>query len=325
MLVGGTATGVGSLPGTDITEAVTETFGELPELPYLPELPARGPGSEMIGRSASLLVDMPVEVYAGHWRVAARSGLDLRRARDFLQRDLDVFTERADGYSGPLKVQSAGPWTLAAGLELALGEGFLSDHGAVRDLAASLQEGLRLHVAEVRRRIPGAEVLLQLDEPSLPAVLSGRVPTASGLHTYRSVASTTSRDTLASLVEGVGAPVIVHCCAPNAPITMFREAGATGLSLDLSTIEKLDPLGEAIDAGLSLFAGVAPASGVSAPAASTLADRVKRLWSELGFPLERLLEQVALTPSCGLAGATPAYATAVLKACHEAARQIADS
>src|SRR4029453_16649579 len=40
--VAGSATGIGSHPGTDPREAAATVFGELPDLPYLPELPARG-------------------------------------------------------------------------------------------------------------------------------------------------------------------------------------------------------------------------------------------------------------------------------------------
>ena len=47
----GAATGVGSLPGTDMVEAIKLVFGELPDLPHLPELPGRGPGAELIGRT----------------------------------------------------------------------------------------------------------------------------------------------------------------------------------------------------------------------------------------------------------------------------------
>ena len=43
------ATGVGSMPGTDPAEAVAVVLGELPDFPYLPELPARGPGAEQPG------------------------------------------------------------------------------------------------------------------------------------------------------------------------------------------------------------------------------------------------------------------------------------
>ncbi|GAA1627673.1 methionine synthase [Catellatospora bangladeshensis] len=325
----GSATGIGSLPGTDIAEAVKFTLGELPDLPYLPELPARGPGADMIGRSAGLLVEFPVELYTGRWRVAGGTGRELRRAYDLRERDLDQLTEQADGYTGTLKVQAAGPWTLAASIELALGEAVVSDHGAARDLADSLAEGLKAHVAEVRRRVPGATVLLQLDEPSLPAVLAGRVRTASTLHTYRSVAASTVRDSLASVISAAGAPVVVHCCAPDAPLGLLREAGAAAFALDLELIgngaEKLDAIGEAIDAGLGLFAGVArttpPASG-KRPDSAALADRVRRLWRDLGFADELLPQRVVVTPACGLAGAPPAYAQAVLKACREAARRL---
>ncbi len=144
---------------------------------------------------------MPVELYAGRWRVAAHPGPDLRRTRDLLERDLDVLTEAADGYTGPLKLQAPGPWTLAASLDLPIGGRLLHDHGAVRDLAASLAEGLRAHVADVARRMPGASVLLQLDEPSVPAVLAGRMPTESGLRTLRVVAASTVESALRDLIE----------------------------------------------------------------------------------------------------------------------------
>ena len=46
--------------------------GELPDFPYLPELPARGPGADLAGRTAALLIDMPVETTPGGWRIATR-------------------------------------------------------------------------------------------------------------------------------------------------------------------------------------------------------------------------------------------------------------
>src|SRR5690606_20038165 len=119
-------------------------------------------GADLIGRGAGLLVDLPVELYAGRWRMAMRPGRDARRTADLRERDLDALTEHASGYTGPLKVQAAGPWTLAAHLELRSGWPVLRDHGAVRDLAASLGEGLRGYVAEVAARVPGARPLLQL-------------------------------------------------------------------------------------------------------------------------------------------------------------------
>ncbi|MFI7079940.1 methionine synthase [Micromonospora sp. NPDC049903] len=322
----GAATGIGSLPGTDIAEAQRIVLGELPALPHLPELPARGPGADMIGRGAGLLVELPVELYAARWRVALRPGRDLRRARDLMERDLDQLAEQAEEYAGPIKVQAPGPFTLAASVELPVGGRMVRDPGAVRDLVGSLAEGLRAHVAAVARRVPRATVLLQVDEPSLPAVLAGRVPTESGFGTYRAVQPEDARALLGAVVEAVGVPTVVHCCAPDVPLDLIRSTGAVGVALDLDLVTDLDPLGEAIDAGLGLFAGAAPSTAPAgrAPTSAQVADRVRTLWDRLGFPRCRLAEQVVVTPACGLAGATPAYVRAVLSACRDAGRRIAE-
>ena len=112
----GASTGVGSMPGTDPYDSLRVVLDECPDLPYLPELPARGPGADLVGRGAALLVDLAVDLQPSGWRLVDRPGRDLRRARDLLARDLDTAEELLAGYTGPLKVQATGPWTLAAGL-----------------------------------------------------------------------------------------------------------------------------------------------------------------------------------------------------------------
>jgi hypothetical protein len=322
----GAATGIGSLPGTDIAEAQRIVFGELPGLPHLAELPARGPGADMIGRSAGFLVELPVQLYAGRWQMAPRPGTDLRRTADLLERDLDQLTEQGDGFAGVVKVQSAGPWTLASSLDLPIGGRLLRDPGAVRDLTDSLAEGLRRHVDDVRKRLPRASVLVQLDEPSLPTVLAGRVPTESGLGAYRAVAGPDAATALRTVVEAAGAPVIVHCCAPSVPLQVVRDSRAAAVALDLSLVTDLDPLGEAIEAGLGLFAGAVPTRAADgSPDAKRIAATVSTLWTRrLGFAAARLPRQVVITPACGLAGASEKYARAVLTACREAARRLAE-
>jgi methionine synthase II (cobalamin-independent) len=322
----GSASGIGSLPGTDIAEAQRLVFGELPDLPHLAELPARGPGADLLGRSAGFLVDMPVQVYAGRWQIAPRPGRDLRRTADLLERDLDQLTEQGGGYTGTVKVQAAGPWTLAAGVDLPIGGRLLRDPGAVRDLTDSLAEGLRRHVADVRKRLPHATVLLQLDEPSMPTVIAGRVPTESGLSAYRSVDGPAAAAALRTVVEAAGVPVVVHCCAPDVPLQVVRDAGAAAVAIDLSLLADLDPLGEALEAGLGLFAGAAPTLPPDGrgPAAKEIAERVRTLWRRLGFAATRLPQQVVVTPACGLAGASGPSVRTVLKACREAGRRLAE-
>jgi methionine synthase II (cobalamin-independent) len=327
----GSATGIGSLPGVDIVEAVKTVLGEAPDLPYLPELPARGPGADMIGRSAGLLVDLPVELYAAQWRIASHAGRDLRRTADLWERDVDALTEAAAGFDGPLKLQIAGPWTLAASIDLPIGGRLLRDPGAVRDLAASLAEGLAAHVADVRARLPLARVLVQIDEPSLPAVLAGHVPTESGYGTLRTVDASVARSTLTDVVTAANAPVVLHCCAADAPLDLFRDAGAVAVAIDLDRLDvgragALDPLGEVLDVGLGLFAGaISTDNNASVPTSAAVADRIANLWRTLGFATDDLARQVVVTPACGLAAVTEERARAVMTVGREAAKRLADS
>ncbi|AZM91304.1 methionine synthase [Streptomyces sp. W1SF4] len=321
------ATGVGSLPGGDAREAAKTATGSFEEFPYLPELPARGPGADMIGRSLGLLVDMYAHVEPSGWRISDRPGRDTRRARSWLGEDLDALEEFTQGYIGKLKVQAVGPWTLATALELHGGEAVLQDAGACRDLAASLAEGLRDHLADVRKRVPGAEIVLQYDEPSLTAVLRGRVRSASGYRTYRAVDRQVVESTLRDLFAVHDGEVVVHSCAPEVPFALLHRAGATGVSFDFSLLTERedDAIGEAVEGGLKLFTGVVPGTDapLSDPGGSVMG--VRKLWRRLGLAPGTLAESVVVTPSCGLAGASPAYARAAQAHCVRAARSLADN
>ena len=319
----GAATGVGSLPGTDPVEAARTVAGELPDLPHLPELPARGPGTDLLGRSAALLPDLHVDLQPSGWRFVARAGIDERRAIDHLAWDLDAVETAFEGYVGPFKVQCAGPWTLAAGIELHRGDRALSDRGAVRDLATALAEGLAAHVADVRRRVPGAEVVVQLDEPSLPYVAAGRVPTASGFGTLRSVGAHELVDGLRAALPDV--PTGVHCCAPDVPLALLGRAGVAFVSLDaaLVTRREYDDLAALVDSGVHLLLGAVPTSGATGSGRDTAAS-VRRLWRNLSHPPEMLARRVTVTPACGLAGASPDTARAALVRAREVARALTE-
>ncbi len=325
----GTATGIGSMPGTDPMQACRVVFGELPDLPYLPELPNRGVGADMIGRAAALLVGMPVEVTASGWKLADRPGRDASRAAGFLSQDLDTLEEVASGYSGPLKIGICGPWTLAASLELSRSVNpALADPGAVADLTASLAEGVANHAADVRRRVPGATLIVQLDEPSLPAVLSGRVPRASRLTAVAAIDSTVASQRLQTVLAAPAAFTVVHCCAGRAPFPEIKAAGVSAVSFDLGQLrtKDIDLVAELADDGIALFAGALPTSGaqrlVSGPPLPPreTAESVVTLWHRTGLAPGRIAQHVVITPGCGLAGVSPAAARAALAHCREAAR-----
>lgn len=309
------------MPGTDPAEAMAVILGELPDLPHLAELPARGPGADLVGRTAALLVDLPVQTTAQGWRLADRVGHDQRVAADFLAADLDVLVDTAAGYRGPFKIQVCGPWTLAASLELSRSvQPALADAGAVADLVTSLAEGVAGHVTAVARRLPDASILLQVDEPALPAVLGGSIPTASGLRRLPAVDEPLAADGLRSVLTAAAVPTVVHCCAPAIPFRCVMTAGAAAVSFDLGLLRRAeeDALGEVIEGGLGVFAGAAR----TAAAARETAGSVIEVWRRIGLPARQLTEKVVITPPCGLAGLPAGDARGVLARCREAAKLI---
>jgi methionine synthase II (cobalamin-independent) len=313
----GTISTVGSWPGDDPWECARIVAGETPLLPALPELPGRGAGADMIGRTLALVAALPAEVVPSGWRFTGAAGPDARRARSFLRHDLDAFEEGVHDISAPVKLQIVGPLTLAAGVELSSGERAISDHGARADIAAALAEAARDHVAELRRRLPHAStVVLQVDEPGIDAVLRGAVPTASGYRTYRAVDPgevVRSWQTMVAALHVDGAPVVVHSCADDVRYDLIASAGFDGLSIDATAIRiaHYDALGTAIDDGRALFLGCVPSDRRLQPARH-YTDRVQRWWRDLGFASGELAERVVLTPACGLAGRTLPEAREVL-------------
>ena len=313
------------MPGTNPAEAMRVIAGELPDVPHIPELPDRGPGADLTGRTAALLVDLPVEVTPRGWRLAERPGRDLSRARSTLASDLDVLEELLQGYEGPLKIQLCGPWTLAATLELTRTMNMaLADPGAVADLTASLAEGAAAYAADVAKRVPGGKLVIQFDEPALPSVIEGLVPTQSGLSRLAAVEADTVRDRLSQVLAATPAYTVIHCCATTVPFGIIQRAGADGIAFDLSQLRRgeEDGVAEAAEAGLGVLTGAISAVTAEPDGALQTAERAIRLWRRLGLPLSTVAEQAVVTPACGLAGASPAQARAALSRCREAAAML---
>jgi hypothetical protein len=322
------ATGVGSLPYQDRDEAARVVVGELPDFPHLFELPGRGAGSDMIGRTAAMLVDLHVDLQPAGWRLVDRRGRDESAAQSTLQADLDALEVAAHGYVGPLKVQVTGPWTLAAGLERTRGGMVLADRGARRDVAQSLAEGIAEHAGGVRRRIPGADVVVQVDEPGLPSVLAGSLPTVSGLSRVGAVPSTEAESVLAVVLAAAGEWPVVHCCAAEVPFALAVRAGARAVSCDVGilTAASIDELAAAVDGGLSLWPGVVPAlPPPGRPSDRDLADLLQRFFHRLDQPPAQMAEGSVVTPACGLAGADQAWARSAYSLAVRTGRVFADA
>lgn len=326
----GLASGVGSMPGGQVgdhadnarafTEATRVVLGEL-SLPHVPELPGRGAIASMTGRTLGL-VPVGVDLQPSGWRLTDATGLDQRRAKSLLAQDLDTVEEQSQDLDGFFKTQVCGPWTLAATTSLPRGELVLADHGARRDLAQALAEAVAGHVAEVRRRVPRATVLLQLDEPALPAVLAGTIPTSSGFGRHRVVHPPEASALLETVIGATDADVVVHCCAADVPIGLIRGAGADGISVDVGALapSAYDDVAGVVDAGGWFFAGVVPALRP----AGTMPEPIKTIGRFFDMLALQPGERTVVTPTCGLAGADPAWARQALSESKETARRLGE-
>ncbi len=326
------ATGVGSMPGDDqpaFDQAVRLVLEELPDLPHLPEVPGRGVTAGMTGRGLAVMASLGADLQPSGWRLTDASGIDHRRARSLLAQDLDGLEEHADGYVGSFKIQVVGPWTLAATVEKPRGDKVLSDNGARRELAQALAEGLRDHVRDVRRRLPGVDrLVVQVDEPMLAHVLGAKVPTASGFGRHRSIHPPEASDTLGWVLSAIadeGAVPWVHSCAAETPLALLRGAGARGLSVDLDQASAADHevLAEALDAGETVVLGVVPSmEPASAPDDGAVTERVLRWLDMVGLDPATISPQLMVSPTCGLAGSSYQWTRTALTTLRNAASHL---
>ena len=329
-------TGIGSMPGTDSAESARVVAGEF-DIPHLAELPARGPGADMVGRTLALVASVTGEFAAettpDGWRLAGgRSGGDLgrqmRRGASWLAEDLDRMEHELDGFSGQVKVQVAGPWTLAAALESVRGTRLVADAGACTDLGAALGESVAAHVQDVRRRIPGAQVVLQVDEPSLPTVLAGHIRTPSGRGALRIPESPEVVAGLAAVrvsaeTAGAGATV-AHTCAADVPFDVLGRAGFAAVALDAALVGQAadEALGTWWESGGFVVLGLVPTVDDAGTTPESVARSVTRMWGRIGYGISDVGTRTWLSPACGLAGASPSWARQVGGLMREAARML---
>jgi hypothetical protein len=327
-----TATGTGSWPGAAPREAAEIVVGELAgALAHIVELPARGVGADKLGRAAALLIDVAIDTVPRGYRIAARPGAVTRRAVSLLDEDMDALEEAWEtaglrGGGRAVKVQAPGPITLAAGLELANGHRAITDPGAVRDLAASLAEGVAAHRAALARRLD-TQVVVQFDEPSLPAALGGRLTGVTALSPVAALDESVADALLDTCAASVGADVLLHSCAPGLPWDLLRRSAISAVSVDASTLRAPDLEGIAafIDSGRSVMLGVVDVGAPEPPpAVEEVAAAVVAVTDRLGFARSALRDRIGVTPACGLAGATPQWARTAIGLARGAAELFAE-
>jgi methionine synthase II (cobalamin-independent) len=327
-----TASGTGSWPGTAARSAAEVVVGELgAAMAHVVELPARGVGADIVGRAGALLIDVAIDTVPRGYRVVARPGAVTRRAVSLLDEDIDALEEAWEtaglrGSGRPVKVQAPGPITLAAELELANGHRAITDLGAVHDIAASLAEGVGAHRAAVSRRLD-APVVVQFDEPSLSAAVAGRLAGVTTLSPVAPIDETLATTLLDTCAAAAGAEVSVHSCATALPWKVLQHSNIAAVSVDVATLETadLDAVAEFVDSGRAIVLGVVSASTPARrPSAEEVAAAVVAVTDRFGFGRAALRDRIGVTPSCGLAAATPQWARTAIGLARQAAEAFAD-
>lgn len=325
------ASGVGSWPGTAPRQAAEVVVGELAgALAHIVELPARGVGADMLGRAGALLIDLAIDTVPRGYRIAARPGAVTRRAVSMLNEDMDALEEAWEtaglrGGERVVKVQAPGPITLAAGLELANGHRVITDSSAVRDLAASLAEGVAAHRAALARRLD-TPVAVQFDEPSLPAALAGQLTGVTALSPVAALDEAVAGALLDGCVAAAGADVLLHSCAPELPWDLLQRSTINAISVDAGTLRAadLDGIAAFVESGRTVVLGVVPGIAPERPpSAEEVAKAVVAVTDRLGFGRSALSDRIGVTPACGLAGATPKWARTAIGLVRKAAEAFA--
>ncbi|MEZ0366570.1 methionine synthase [Mycobacterium sp. pUA109] len=331
MSVFATATGIGSWPGTSPRSAAEIVVGELAgTLAHLVELPARGVGADIIGRAAALLIDVALDTVPRGYRITARPGKVTRRAKNLLDEDLDALEEAWEtaglrGSGRPVKVQAPGPLTLAAEVELSNGHRAVTDPGALRDLAASLAEGVAAHRATLSRRLD-TPVVVQFDEPSLPAAVAGRLAGVTALTPVPPVEAAVAVGLLDECVRAAGAEVLVHSCAPELPWKLLQQSAVGAVAVDATAVRAadLDGIAEFVDSGRTVLLGVlATTAPARTPSVEQVAQSVAAVTDRIGFARAVLADRIGISPACGLAAATPQWARDAIELVRKAAQALA--
>jgi methionine synthase II (cobalamin-independent) len=298
---------------------------------HLVELPARGVGADIIGRAGALLIDVAIDTVPRGYRLVARPGAVMRRSASLLAEDIDALDEAWElaglrGSGRPIKVQAPGPITLAAQLELSNGHRAITDLGAFTDIATSLAEGVAAHRASVSRRLD-TPVVVQFDEPSLPAAVAGRLGGVTSLSSVAAIEETLATSMLDICAAAAGAEVSVHSCGSAIPWKVLQHSAISAVAVDVSTLQAadLDAVGEFVESGRVVMLGVvASSSPAHRPALEEVAAGAAAITDRLGFGRSVLRDRIGITPACGLAAASPDWARTAIDLIRRAAEAFAD-
>jgi hypothetical protein len=293
----GLATSIGSLPHYDPGEAVDFILRHQRALPAAPSLPARSRAEGMIAQAAwgvpgvTLRPDGSMDVDLSALDPEAPL-TDPGFASDSFV-GLRAFLTAVADRRGPIKVSLTGPVTFGVALHAAGVPAEL----AFRVSGAATERRARALVQYVGGRVPQAQVVAFVDEPSLIGAMDPAFPIPA-LDAIDLVSGTLAQ------LERL-ATTGLHCCG-TADWRLLLQAGAHILSLPLDAgIEtSAGAVASFLDRGGWLAWGAVPTDRPVGTTVERLWRQLSAVWCELvtsgGCDPARLRTQAMITPACGL-------------------------
>jgi hypothetical protein len=293
----GLSTSIGSLPHYDPSEAVDFVLRHQHRLPAAPSLPARSRREGMIAQAAHgvagvrVLDDGSLEIDDG--RLDPEAPLtDPGFASDSFV-GLRAFLTAVADRRGPVKVSLTGPVTFGMALQSVGVEPEL----AFRVAGAATAQRARALVQYVGQRVPQAQVVAFVDEPSLTAAMHPDFPIAP-LDAIDLVSGTLAALERLSITG-------LHCCG-RADWRLIMQAGPQILSMptDAGVDQAAGALAGFLERGGWVAWGAVPTDGPIGTTVERLWRQLSAQWCELvtsgGCDPIRLRTQAMITPACGL-------------------------
>ncbi|MGB3195343.1 MAG: hypothetical protein WBC39_08665, partial [Phycisphaerae bacterium] len=305
------ATGIGSLPHTDVDEAVEAVFTSAPDLPYWPQLPKVSPKEGMNEQALAGLPGLRVE--DGKLRHVQDEAFFLDVEKIFAAYEAgDAAAAAIPGESAcafepfcaavrqrgvaQAKGQIAGPITVGMAVLGEDGNPILYDE-VVRDVLAKFLH-LRVKWQAERLRAAGADPIVFVDEPFLASF--GTPFFGWSVEQVRACL-----EAVAAGAETVGS----HCCS-NTDWSIFLGGKLDVVSFDAYEfaenflVYRAD-LAAFVSRGGTIAWGIVPTEpeALGTETAETLRERLLGLVAKveaLGFSREQVLKQSLITPACGL-------------------------
>jgi methionine synthase II (cobalamin-independent) len=170
-------------------------------------------------------------------------------------------------------------------------------------------------------------VVVQFDEPSLPAALGGQLTGVTALSPVAALDEAVAGALLDTCVSVVGEGVVLHSCAAALPWDLLQRSTIDAVSIDAGTLRAadLESVAAFVDSGRTVVLGVVPSTAPERrPSAEEVAKSVVAVTDRLGFARSALRDRIGVTPACGLAGATPEWARIAIGLARKAAEAFAE-